>query len=91
MATTEKRTPLRKCIGCNQMLDKRTLIRVVKNKEGEVSLDKTAKAPGRGAYLCNNIECFNKAQKSRAVERALKQKIEIEIYESMEKQINELN
>lgn len=79
--------PLRKCIGCNQMLEKRTLIRIVRNKEGQVSLDKTSKAPGRGAYLCNNIECFNKAQKSRAIERGLKQKIDIEIYEGIGKQI----
>lgn len=80
--------PLRKCIGCNEMFDRRTLIRVVKNKEGQVSLDLTKKADGRGAYLCNNIECFNKAQKSRAIERALKQKIEVELYENIGKQIS---
>lgn len=82
-----KKTPQRKCVGCNQMLDKRTLIRVVKNKEGEINIDLTSKASGRGAYLCNSIECFDKAQKSRAIERAFKQKIDAEIYDMMKEQI----
>ncbi len=78
---------LRKCVGCNKMLEKCTLIRVVKSKEGEINIDLTSKASGRGAYLCNSIECFDKAQKTRAVERAFKQKIDIEIYDAMRNQI----
>lgn len=69
------------------MLDKSTLIRVVRNKDKEIFLDLTSKASGRGAYLCNNIECFDKAQKSKAIERSLKCKIDAEIYESARKQI----
>lgn len=87
MESPIKKKPQRKCVGCNQMLDKQTLIRVVKNKEGEINIDLTSKAQGRGAYLCNNLECFDKAQKSRAVERAFKQKIDIEIYNVMREQI----
>ena len=52
-----KKVPLRMCVGCGEMFDKRTLVRVVKSREGEVSLDLTGKKAGRGAYVCNNPEC----------------------------------
>ena len=60
MAT--KKIPLRKCIGCQEMKNKKELIRVVRNDAGEISLDPTGKKPGRGAYVCPNAECLNKAQ-----------------------------
>ena len=59
-----KKIPLRQCIGCIEMKPKKELIRVVKNKEGEISLDLIGKAAGRGAYLCNNPECLKKAIKT---------------------------
>ena len=55
-----KKVPLRMCTGCSEMKPKKELIRVVKNKEGEVSIDLTGKKAGRGAYICKDIECFNK-------------------------------
>ena len=73
----------RTCIGCNTVKDKRELIRIVKDKEGNISIDRTGKANGRGAYLCDNIECFEKMIKAKRLERAFERKIEDEIYEKL--------
>lgn len=78
-----KNLPQRTCMGCNAKKDKRDLIRVVKNKEGIISIDKTGKANGRGAYICNDIECLEKAIKSKRLERVLETKISEEIYENL--------
>ena len=75
--------PERTCIGCNEVKLKKDLIRVVKNKEGQIFLDKTGKANGRGAYLCNNTECLEKAIKTKKLERTFETQIENEIYESL--------
>ena len=77
----------RKCIGCGEMKPKKELIRIVKNKEGEVSIDKVGKKPGRGAYVCNSLECLEKGMKSRRVERSFKMKIEEEIYDKLKEEI----
>lgn len=77
----------RMCTGCGEMFDKRTLIRVVKSPEGEISLDLTGKKNGRGAYVCNNLECLKKARKKRAFERAFSMKIDDEVYNKMEEEI----
>lgn len=77
----------RMCVGCGEMFDKRELIRVVKSPEGEVSLDKTGKKNGRGAYVCNNVECLKKARKKKSIERAFSMKIDDEVYDKMEEEI----
>lgn len=82
-----RKIPLRKCLGCNEQKNKRELIRVVKNKEGEISLDLTGKANGRGAYICKCLDCFEKAYKRKALERALQAKVDNEIYEKMRKEL----
>ena len=82
----EKKIPLRKCTGCNEMKPKKELIRVLKTPEGEIILDKTGKKNGRGAYLCNSLECLKKAGKTRGLERSLQIKIPDEIYEPLEKE-----
>lgn len=82
-----KKTPMRMCTGCGEMFDKRTLVRVVKSPEGEISLDLTGKKPGRGAYVCKNAECLKKARKKKAFERAFGVSIEDEIYEKMQEEI----
>ncbi len=86
---TERKIPLRKCIGCGEMKDKRTLVRIVRNKEGEISVDLVGKKPGRGAYICKSAECLEKAQKSRRLERAFSTKIDPEIYDTMRREIGE--
>lgn len=75
----EKKLPLRLCIGCNAMKNKKEMIRIVKNEEG-INLDKTGKKNGRGAYLCDDVECLEKAIKSRGLERSFKMAISKEMY-----------
>lgn len=83
-----KKIPLRKCIGCQEMKDKRQLIRVVKSDDGVYSLDKTGKKAGRGAYVCPNVDCFNKARKSKGFERSFKASVPKEVYDNLEKELN---
>ena len=78
-----KKLPQRTCIGCNTEKDKKDLIRIVKSKEGSINIDKTGKASGRGAYICNNIECLEKAIKSKRLEKVFKSRISDEIYENL--------
>lgn len=75
--------PQRSCMGCNLKKDKKDLIRIVKDQAGKLSVDRTGKAPGRGAYLCDSIECFEKAKKTKRLERALDTTIGEEIYEEL--------
>lgn len=83
-----KKVPLRMCTGCGEMFDKRTLVRVVKSPQGEVSLDLTGKKAGRGAYVCNNTECLKKARKKKAFERAFQMQIDEAVYNKMEEEMN---
>lgn len=84
-----RKIPLRKCMGCGEMKNKRELVRVVKNKEGEISLDLTGKKAGRGAYVCPQLSCLQKARKSRGFERALSCKIPEEVYDQMEQELSQ--
>lgn len=86
---TERKIPLRKCIGCNEMKDKRELVRIVRSKEGEISVDATGKKPGRGAYICKNAECLAKAEKAKRLSKAFSAPIEPEIYEALRKELEE--
>ena len=78
-----KKIVQRMCIGCNQKKDKRELIRIVIKKTGEIVLDKTGKLEGRGAYICNDIKCLEKAIKSKKLERIFETKIEEKIYNEL--------
>ncbi len=84
----EKKIPMRMCCGCNEMKSKREMIRVVKSPEGEISLDFLGKKAGRGAYICKNIECLNKARKTRRFERSFSCMISNEVYEEMENELS---
>lgn len=83
----EKHVPMRKCIGCGEMIGKKGAVRVVRSKEGELSVDLTGKKPGRGAYLCRSRECLELARKGRKLERGLKCAIPDDIYEILEKEL----
>ncbi len=83
----QKKIPMRQCLGCREMKQKRELIRAVKSPEGEISLDFKGKLPGRGAYLCPDPECLKKAVKAKALERAFSSQIPDEIYEQLQKQM----
>lgn len=80
--------PKRTCIGCNEIKTKKELIRIVKNKNGNISVDKTGKAEGRGAYICDNIECLEKAIKTKRLERNFECKIDKQLYESLKQEIS---
>ena len=78
-----KKTPMRMCVACRQMRPKKELLRVVRTPEGAVLLDKTGRANGRGAYLCNDIECLNKAIRIKALERALEAKLDEDTHQAL--------
>ena len=78
-----KKIPQRTCMGCNEKKDKNQLIRIVRNKDNEICVDKTGKMEGRGAYICNNEKCLEKVIKSKRLERVLETNISDEIYESL--------
>lgn len=84
-----KKIPMRMCLGCGEMKPKRELIRVVKSKDGDISLDLTGKKSGRGAYICKSVECFEKARKARKFERSFSCMISEDIYNSMEGELRE--
>ena len=83
-----KKLPKRTCIGCNESKEKRELLRIVKNKEGAIFIDTTGKANGRGAYLCNNKECLEKAMKSKRLERTFETTIDSKLYEELKEVLN---
>ena len=88
MAATRK-VPMRQCIGCREMKEKNSLIRVIRTPEGEFLTDTTGKKNGRGAYLCPSAECFQKAVKSKGFERALRMAIPKELYDKLEKEFQQ--
>ena len=85
-----KKIPQRMCLGCQESKAKRELIRIVRSPEGEFSVDTTGKKPGRGAYICPKMECFNAARKSKGLERSFKSQIDTSVYELLEQQLKEL-
>ena len=82
-----KKIPMRTCTGCMEMKPKKELIRVVKNKEGEISLDLVGKKPGRGAYVCKSTDCLEKAFKTKRLSRNLETTISQEIYDDLRKAV----
>ncbi len=82
-----KKIPVRRCVGCQEMKNKKEMIRVIRTKEGEFLLDATGKKNGRGAYICPSKECFQKAVKNKGLERSFKQSIPAEVYEALEKEM----
>lgn len=83
--------PLRQCVGCGEMKSKREMVRVIKTPEEAVLIDATGKKNGRGAYICANPECLEKARKNRGLERSLKTAISQEIYDAMGKELGVLD
>ena len=78
-----RKIPLRKSVVSGEIIDKRDLLRIVKNKEGQIFLDPIGKANGRGAYICKDAECLKKAIKSKALNRAFKIEVPNEVYENL--------
>ena len=87
MPAKPRKIPMRMCVGCREMKPKAQLLRVVKPQEGDAHIDRTGRAPGRGAYICGQLDCLRRAQKSRALERALDAKIDEAVFAQLEAQI----
>ena len=83
----KRKIPMRMCVGCREMKPKAELMRVVKPQDSDCAIDRTGKAPGRGAYVCESAECLKKAQKTKALERALEAKIDDAVFEQLASQI----
>ena len=86
-----KNKPQRTCTVCRKQKNKNELLRIVKNKENIINVDELGKQPGRGAYICYDMECLEKAQKSKRIEKSLEIKIKDEIYEQIRKIIEKKN
>ena len=87
MEQKKKKIPTRQCMGCNEHFPKSSLLRVVRAPDGEVSLDFGGKKSGRGAYICKNVACLKKAQKTRRLGRTLECEIPDEVYAAMEAEL----
>ena len=83
-----RKIPMRMCVGCREMKEKRELLRIVKNPEGAISFDRVGKAPGRGAYICKDEACLTRAVKQKQLERALETKIEEAVYQQLMEEIH---
>ena len=86
-----KKIPLRQCIGCGEMKGKREMMRVVKTAENEICLDTTGKKNGRGAYVCKSRECLLGARRNKGLERSLKMSIPNEVYDTLEREFENLD
>jgi len=83
----QRKIPLRKCTGCQEMKSKKELVRIVRSEDGSFSLDPTGKKSGRGAYVCRNLECLLKAYKSKGLERSFKSTVPQEVYDELKAQM----
>ena len=79
---------MRMCVGCREMREKRSLLRIVKSAEGEISFDPVGKKPGRGAYICRDRACLERAVKQKQLERALEQRIDEAVYARLMEEID---
>ena len=86
-----KKIPLRQCVGCGEMKNKKEMIRVLKTTEDEICLDATGKKNGRGAYICRNRECLQKACKNKGLERSFKMSIPAAVYETLEREFDTID
>ena len=83
----EKRQPVRTCIACRLEYDKKDLLRIVKNKDGDIFVDLSGKANGRGAYICNKAECAKKLAKAKLLDRVFSVAVPSEIYQKIEEEL----
>lgn len=86
-----KKIPQRQCIGCGEMKEKKDMMRVLKTAENEIFLDATGKKNGRGAYICRSMECLRRARKNKGLERSFKMSIPTEVYDTLEREFDNLD
>ncbi len=81
-----KKIPLRQCIACRELKEKREMLRIVRNADGKVFIDFSSKASGRGAYICNNPDCVKKLKKSHLLDKAFVCKVDVAVYAAIEEE-----
>ncbi|MEG1581894.1 MAG: YlxR family protein [Clostridia bacterium] len=84
-----KKVPIRTCIACKSSKPKKDMLRIVKSKTGDICIDRTSKQEGRGAYVCNDITCIEKAVKSKALNRAFECNVGLEVYDKLKGEFSE--
>ncbi len=84
-----RKIPMRRCVGCREMKEKKELIRIVRTPEGQLVFDASGRMNGRGAYLCKNVGCYEKARKARALNREFSMEVPEEVYMEIGKQLEE--
>ncbi len=89
MEQRKRKIPERRCLGCNEHKPKAELLRVVRTPEGEIALDFKGKMNGRGAYICKDLGCLKKARKAKRIDKSLECEIPEEVYDTMEKELEE--
>ena len=91
MEEIKRKAPVRKCVGCNNHFEKKSLIRILRSPEGEIKLDFTGKMNGRGAYICKNTQCLKKAIKQRRLDSVLEVSVPEEIYSKLLEELSNEN
>ncbi len=86
-----KKIPVRQCIGCGEMKNKKDMMRILRTPEEEIVLDFTGKKNGRGAYLCKQSECLKLARKNKGLERSFKMSIQSQVYDKLEEEFLKAN
>lgn len=86
-----KKIPQRQCVGCRQMKDKKSLVRVVRETDGSFRVDATGRKNGRGAYICKDVSCLEAAKRSRGLERSFKQAIPADVYDRLREEMTLLD
>lgn len=82
----DRKIPLRQCIACRELKEKKSMLRVVKNSQGKIFLDFSSKAAGRGAYICDNPECIKKLKRGRLLNRVFSCAVDDDIYNAVEEE-----
>lgn len=82
-----KKIPQRMCVGCQEMKPKKELIRIVRTPDEKIEIDPTGKRSGRGAYICPELECLNKAFKGKRIEKALQRSISQEVWDALKQEL----
>ena len=85
--TKKKSVPMRTCIACREMKPKKEMLRVVKNADGDISVDVTGKAPGRGAYICNGDACLKKLGDKKLLHKAFSVNVPLDVYKDVEEEV----
>lgn len=85
-----KKIPQRQCIGCGEMKNKKEMLRVLKTTDDQIIIDATGRKNGRGGYICPSKDCYKKAVKNKGLERSLKMAIPKEVYEALEKEMDNI-